>query len=751
MPSTIAVTLQVAQDHGLTGEEYDRILRILGRAPTFEELGVFSVMWSEHCSYKSSRRFLRQLPTTGPEILQGPGENAGIVDVGDGLAIVFKIESHNHPSFIEPYHGAATGVGGILRDVFTMGAQPIASLNSLRFGATDHPRTPYLVKGVVAGIGGYGNSVGVPTVGGEVYFDAGYNGNILVNAFTLGVVRTDRIFRARAAGVGNPVIYVGSRTGRDGIHGASLLASREFDERSEELRPAVQVGDPFTENLLIEACLELMQQDLIVAIQDMGAAGLTSSSVEMAGRGGTGLLLNLDAVPTREEGITSYELLLSESQERMLIVAKAGCEEAVQAIFARWDLQAEIVGQVTDDGLFRAHRRNEEVVRLPVTALTDDAPVYERPAAQPADFLDRQYLDLTSVPLPSDYGQVLVQLLTSPNLASKEWVYRQYDSFVCSNTVVQPGSDAAIIRLKGTPQGIGLTVDCNSRYCLLDPYRGAQIAVAEGARNLAVSGARPVALSDCLNFGNPEKPEVMWQFQRALAGMHDACLALGLAVVSGNVSFYNETEGKAIPPTPTVATVGILTDVTQHVTQWFKHEGDLIVLLGETREELGASEYLSLIHGRVAGAPPVLDLEVERRLQELCLTAAREQLFSSAHDVAEGGLAVALAEACMTQPEDAIGARVTVSGNLRPDALLFGESQSRVLVSLPQDVFPRLQTLAQMADIPLTVLGEVGGTDLDIAEYLRVPVRALQKEWRGALAKQLNLELETRDLEKRGD
>jgi phosphoribosylformylglycinamidine synthase len=738
MSRTIAVTLQVAQDHGLTADEYNRILRTLGRTPTFEELGVFSVMWSEHCSYKSSRRFLRQLPTTGPEILQGPGENAGIVDVGDGLAVVFKIESHNHPSFIEPYHGAATGVGGILRDVFTMGARPIASLNSLRFGAIDHPRTPYLVKGVVAGIGGYGNSVGVPTVGGEVYFDAGYNGNILVNAFTLGVVRTDRIFRARAAGVGNPVIYVGSRTGRDGIHGASLLASREFDERSDELRPAVQVGDPFTENLLIEACLELMQRDLIVAIQDMGAAGLTSSSVEMAGRGGTGLLLNLDVVPTREEGITPYDLLLSESQERMLLVAKAGCEDEVREIFARWDLQAEVVGQVTADGIFRACWQNEEVVSIPVTALTDDAPIYERPATQPADLPERQHLDLMTVPLPGDYGQVLIRLLTSPNLASKEWVYRQYDSFVCGNTVVQPGSDAAVIRLKGTPKGIGLTVDCNSRYCLLDPYCGAQIAVAEGARNLAVSGARPVALSDCLNFGNPEKPEVMWQFQRAIAGMRAACLTLGLAVVSGNVSFYNETEGKAIPPTPTVATVGILADVTQRVTQWFKNEGDFVVLLGETREELGASEYLSLLHGRAAGTPPALDLDREKRLQELCLTAARERLFSSAHDVAEGGLAVALAEACITQPEGVIGARITVTGDLRADALLFGESQSRVLVSLPQVALPRLQELTRSANLPLTVLGEVGGTDLDIAGYLRFPVEMLQREWRTALAQQLN-------------
>lgn len=737
MRRTIAVTPQVAQDHGLTPDEYDHILRVLGRTPTFEEIGVFSVMWSEHCSYKSSRRFLRQLPTTGPEILQGPGENAGIVDVGDGLAVVFKIESHNHPSFIEPHHGAATGVGGIIRDVFTMGARPIASLNSLRFGAIDHPRTPYLIKGVVEGIGSYGNCVGVPTVGGEVYFDEGYNGNILVNAFTLGTVRTDRIFRAKAAGVGNPVMYVGSRTGRDGIHGASLLASREFDAKSEELRPAVQVGDPFTEKLLIEACLELMQQDLIVAIQDMGAAGLTSSSVEMAGRGGMGIRLNLNAIPTREENISPYELLLSESQERMLIVAKAGHEEEVRAIFSRWDLQAEVVGEVTDDGLFRTSWDGEEVTRIPVSALTDEAPVYERPVAQPADLAERQHLDLSTIPLPTDYGQVLLELLSSPNLASKEWVYRQYDSFVCGNTVVQPGSDAAIIRLKGATKGVGMSVDCNSRYCLLDPYRGGQIAVTEGARNLAVSGARPVALSDCLNFGNPEKPEVMWQFQQAIAGMRDACLALGLAVVSGNVSFYNETEGRAIPPTPTIATVGILSDLTKHVTQWFKHPGDLIAVLGETKEELGASEYLATIHGRTVGVPPTLDLVREKRLQDLCLTAAQEQLFSSAHDLAEGGLAVALAEACLTQPEKTIGARVAINSNFRPDALLFGESQSRVLVSFPQASLPRLQELAQTADLPVTVLGEVGGTELEIVGYLRLSVDMLQKEWRTALAQQL--------------
>jgi phosphoribosylformylglycinamidine synthase II len=733
------VTLQLALDHGLTADEYQRILNHLGRTPTFEELGVFSVMWSEHCSYKSSRRFLRQLPTTGPEILQGPGENAGIVDVGDGLAVVFKIESHNHPSFIEPYHGAATGVGGILRDVFTMGARPIASLNSLRFGAVDHPRTPYLIKGVVAGIGGYGNCVGVPTVGGEVYFDAGYNGNILVNAFTLGTVRTDRIFRARAAGVGNPVIYVGSRTGRDGIHGASLLASREFDAKSEELRPAVQVGDPFTEKLLIEACLELMQKDLIVAIQDMGAAGLTSSSVEMAGRGGMGIVLNLDKIPTREESIIPYELLLSESQERMVIVAKAGHEEEVKGIFARWDLQAEVVGQVTDDGLFRTQWHGEEVVRIPVSALTDDAPVYERPATPPINLGERQQLDIASLPLPSDYGQVLLRLLASPNLASKEWVYHQYDSFVCGNTVVQPGSDAAIIRLKGTTKGIGISVDCNSRYCLLDPYRGGQITVAEGARNLAVSGARPVALSDCLNFGSPEKPEVMWQFQQAIAGMRDVCLALGIAVVSGNVSFYNETEGRAIPPTPTVASVGILQDATRHVTQWFKNPGDVIVLLGETQNELGASEYLVTVHGMIAGAPPVLDLEMEKRFQHLCLQAAQERLFSSAHDVAEGGVAVALAEACITRPEGPFGAQVTLPGNLRPDVMLFGESQSRAIVSLPPDKLSRLEQLAHTLQVPYTILGEVGGTELSIANYLRILVSALQHEWRTALARQLNI------------
>ena len=738
--ASIPVDLQLAHDHGLSTDEYDRIVRTLGRTPTFEELGVFSVMWSEHCSYKSSRRFLRRLPTTGPAILQGPGENAGIVDIGDGLAAVFKIESHNHPSFIEPYHGAATGVGGILRDVFTMGARPIASLNSLRFGAVEHPRTPHLLGGVVGGIGGYGNSVGVPTVGGEVYFNPGYNGNILVNAFTLGIAPADRIFRATAAGVGNPVIYVGSRTGRDGIHGASLLASREFDDKSEELRPAVQVGDPFTENILIEACLSLMQQDLIIGIQDMGAAGLTSSSVEMADRGKAGIVLDLDTVPTREAGITPYELLLSESQERMLIVAKEGCEEAVKAVFATWDLQAVVIGEVTDDGLFRTTWRGEEVVRIPVSALTSQAPAYERPVSRPADLASKQRLDLSALPLPTDYAAVLTSLLTTPNLASKEWVYRQYDFLVGGNTVVQPGSDAAIIRLKESDKGLGISVDCNSRYCALDPERGAAIAVAESARNLAVSGARPVALSDCLNFGNPEKPEVMWQFVQAIDGMRAACEALEVAVVSGNVSFYNETDGQAIPPTPTIAMVGIMDTVTQHVTQWFKHPGDRIVLLGETHEELGASEYLATIHHQECGRPPRLDLEREKLLQRVCLQAVQAGLFSSAHDVAEGGLAVALAEACISHPQQTLGARVTLTGDLRPDALLFGESQSRAVVSVRPPDWERLEALLRTSALPFSVLGEVGGTDLEIVGYMKIATAALRQQWQTALAQQLTHE-----------
>ncbi len=731
------VTAEIAAEHGLTAEEWQKICEILGRAPTLEELGVFSAMWSEHCSYKSSRVHLKSLPTTGPHVLQGPGENAGIVDIGDGLAAVFKIESHNHPSFIEPYQGAATGVGGILRDVFTMGARPIANLNSLRFGAVDHPRTPHLVKGVVAGIGGYGNCVGVATVGGEVYFDAGYNDNILVNAFTLGLVRHDRIFRAAASGVDNPVMYVGSHTGRDGIHGASM-ASAEFDEDSDEKRPTVQVGDPFTEKLLLEACLELVESDCLVAIQDMGAAGLTSSSVEMAGRGGLGIEIDLDRVPQREQGMSAYEILLSESQERMLLVAKAGREADVKRIFDKWDLQAAVIGRVADDGMFRARWHGAEVVQIPVEPVSTQAPVYRRPAEEPKNLNELQDLAIASVAEPSDYNHVLLQLLGSPNLCSKRWVYRQYDSLVRGHTVIGPGSDAAVLRIKGSRKGLAVTVDCNSRYCLLDPYVGAVIATCEAARNLVVSGARPLGISDCLNFGNPEKPEVMWQFQQAIAGIRDACLALGVPVVSGNVSFYNDTEGRSIPPTPTIAMVGLLEDVTRCLAQGFRRAGDVIILIGRTREELGGSEYLATVHGLVRGSPPWIDLGFEKRLQAFVRAVAEEGALRSAHDVAEGGLCVALAECCLTSA-DRLGARIDLEQGMRADVLLFGESQSRVIVSVDRQGWPRLRDRAQREGIPVEVIGEVIGDRLEIGDWIDFSIVDLAEVWEGALERALRV------------
>jgi phosphoribosylformylglycinamidine synthase len=733
--SAVAVTAEVAAEHGLTADEYARVTELLRRVPTIEELGVVAVMWSEHCSYKSSRAFLRQLPTQGPQVLQGPGENAGAVDIGDGLAAVFKIESHNHPSFIEPFQGAATGVGGILRDIFTMGARPVANLNALRFGRIDHARTPFLVKGVVGGIGHYGNCIGVATVGGDVYFDAGYDHNILVNAFTLGIAPRDRLFRARAEGVGNPVIYVGARTGRDGIHGASLLASAAFDETSGEKRPAVQVGDPFTEKLLLEACLALMQTDHLVAIQDMGAAGLTSSSLEMAGRGGLGMVLELDRVPLREEGMTPYEILLSESQERMLLVARAGHEAAVQELFARWDLEAAVVGHLTEDGIFRARWQGKEVCALPVAALTDAAPVYRRPAEEPARLEELQRLDVAAVREPADYTHALLTLLESPNLCSREWVYRQYDQLVGGNTVVRPGGDAAVVRVEGTRRALALTVDCNSRYCRLDPYLGAVLAVAEAARNLVAVGARPLAVSDCLNYGNPERPDVMWEFQQGVQGIRDACLAFGTPVISGNVSFYNETEGQSIPPTPMIAMVGLMDDVEMHLTPWWKAEGDAIVLLGRTREELGASEYLAAVHGLVRGAPPWIDLEAEKRLHRVCLEATQQHLLRSAHDVGEGGLAMALIECSFGGP--GLGARVAVERGIRTDALLFGESQSRMLVSVRRRHLGALKDLARREDVPCTVLGETRGRSLVIGDLVELSVEAARERWRRALERRL--------------
>ncbi len=735
------VTVETALQHGLTADEYARIEAALQRAPTIEELGVFSVMWSEHCSYKSSRVYLRGLPTSGPRVLQGPGENAGALDVGDGLAVVFKIESHNHPSFVEPFQGAATGVGGILRDIFTMGARPIANLNSLRFGSVAHPRTPYLVRGVVAGIGGYGNCIGVATVGGEVAFDPGYDHNILVNAFTLGVVATDGIFRARAEGVGNPVMYVGSKTGRDGIHGASLLASAEFDADSESKRPTVQVGDPFAEKLLLEACLELMSPAYsahLVGIQDMGAAGLTSSSVEMAGRAGSGIDLDLSRVPLREHGMTPYDILLSESQERMLLVVHQGSEDVVRELFAKWDLDSAVIGRVTDSGRLRATWEGRQVVDMPIAPLTDGAPVYHRPAVEPAPD-DTSRLVLRELTEPRDYGQVLLQLLESPNLSSREWVYRQYDTYVGGNSVVRPGSDAAVVRLAGTQKGVAMTLDCNSRLCLLDPYVGTVSAVAEAARNLAASGAEPIGVTNCLNFGSPEKPEVMWQFQQAIAGLRDACLAFGTPVVSGNVSFYNETEGRSIPPTPVIGMVGLLDDVSQHVTQWFKGEGDAIVLLGRNREELGGSEYLAVVHHQVRGTLPWIDLDIERRLIRSVLHAAREGILRSAHDVADGGLAVALAECCISGENGPhLGAHIDeLEGGIRADALLFGESHGRIIVSVRRRHLTRLREIARREDVVMAAIGEVRGHRLEIGDLVDLPVATMRERWRGALERTL--------------
>ncbi|HEY1416783.1 MAG TPA: phosphoribosylformylglycinamidine synthase subunit PurL, partial [Myxococcaceae bacterium] len=626
--------------------EYARIQEHLDREPNLLELGIFSVLWSEHCSYKSSRKHLRGFPTSGPRVLVGPGENAGVVDIGGGMAAAFKMESHNHPSYIEPYQGAATGVGGILRDVFTMGARPIASLNSLRFGDPSHPKTAWLLDGVVRGIGGYGNCIGVPTVGGEVAFDESYNGNCLVNAFTVGVLESNRIFKGTASGVGNPILYVGSKTGRDGIHGATM-ASAEFDEDSESKRPTVQVGDPFTEKLLLEACLEIFKTDALVGIQDMGAAGLTSSSIEMAGRAGSGIEIDVAKVPRREEGMTPYEVMLSESQERMLIVAKQGREDEVLRIFHKWDLDAAVIGRVTDDGRVRILDGGKEVANLPVRPLTDGAPLYDRPTRRPPEQDALQAFDPLSVAPGRDHGETLLALLARPTIASKEWLIRQYDHTVRLGAVVRPGpADAAVVRVERTEKGLALAVDCNARFVYLDPFEGARLAVAECARNVSCVGGEPLGLTDCLNFGNPERPEIMWQFAEATRGIATACRELAVPVVSGNVSLYNETEGKAILPTPTVAVVGLLPDVSATCAGVFRKAGDKVAVLGETRGQLGGSEWLLMTAGKIAGRPPTLDAAREKALQSVVRDLVRTRKVSSAHDTSEGGLAVALAECC---------------------------------------------------------------------------------------------------------
>lgn len=729
------ITDEMVAAHNLTPEEYHRASAILGREPTLTELGIFSVMWSEHCSYKSSKVHLQTLPTSGPRILLGPGENAGVVDLGEGLAAVFKMESHNHPSYIEPYQGAATGVGGIIRDIFTMGARPIALLDSLRFGPLGEARNRYLMGGVVAGISGYGNAVGVPTVGGEVGFAEPYSHNPLVNVLCLGIAPVDKLFFGRAAGVGNPVIYVGAKTGRDGIHGATM-ASETFDEKSEERRPTVQVGDPFREKLLIEACLELMQTDALVGIQDMGAAGLTCSSCEMASRAGTGVEIDIRLVPRREEGMTPYEVMLSESQERMLLVARQGAEATVRGIFARYDLDAVVVGRVAGDGMMRVRDGERVVAEIPVKGLVADAPVYRRPVGRPAWQDEVERLDVAAIPLPRDYGKVLLQLLASPAIACKAMVWEQYDHMLFLNTVVGPGADAVVLRVKGTEKGIALATDGNGRYTFLDPFTGGMIAVAEAARNVVASGAEPVAITNCLNFGDPTRPEIMWQFAEAVRGMAAACGALQTPVTGGNVSFYNETTGQAIFPTPIVGMLGILSHLSHATTPTWKEAGDLVVLLGETREELGGSEYLKVCHGLVQGRPPVMDLDLERRVQQCCLEAIRAGVVRSAHDSSDGGLAVALAEACIGGSDQQIGVDVSVPEIVRPDALLFGESQSRIILSLREADLRKLHAIADRHGVQVTPLGRTGGSRLHCrgrSFQMDLPLADMDRAWRGSL------------------
>lgn len=729
------VNATTARSIGLNEEEFERLRKVLGRDPNWTELGITSALWSEHCSYKSSKIYLREFPSEGPRVLQGPGENAGVVDIGHGFVAVFKMESHNHPSFIEPYQGSMTGVGGILRDVFTMGARPIACMDALRFGEIDAPRMRSLVDGVVRGIGDYGNCVGIPTVGGETGFHRSYNGNILVNAFALGVARRDEIFTARASGAGNPILYAGSRTGRDGIHGATM-ASESFDSESEAKRPTVQVGDPFTEKILLEACLEAMRTGAIVAIQDMGAAGLTSSTFEMAGRGGTGIRLDLDHIPLREPGLTPYEMMLSESQERMVLVAQRGREEELVRVFQKWGLEVAVIGEVTDTGRAVLTWQGGIAADIAVTPLTDEAPVYHRLVAEPADLAARWVAP--EVPQPENgLRGALEALLVTPEFASKRWIWEQYDSTVRTNTIQGPGGDAAVLRLKGTPAGLALTCDVNPVYCYLDPFRGGAQAVAEAVRNLATTGAEPVGLTDCLNFGNPERPEISWQFRESVRGMSAACRTLGVPVISGNVSFYNETEGTSIYPTPAVAMVGVIPTLEHLPSTGFQEAGDRIVLLGESRPEFGGAAYLRLLYDLEQGRPPEVDLDGELRLARLLRQLAASGLARTAHDLSEGGLGIALAEACFAG--SGLGAKVTVP---LAGADLFAESQARAIVACAPAQADALLRAAEEAGVPAREIGGVGGSDLVIAtdgETLAAPVATLRTLWETALPLALGL------------
>jgi len=703
------ITAEIVKEHGLSEDEYAIILDRMGRAPNMNELGIFSVMWSEHCSYKSSRIHLGKFPTTGEKVIQGPGENAGVIDIGDGQACIFKMESHNHPSYIEPYQGAATGVGGILRDVFTMGARPIAALNALRFGAHDHPKTRQLVSGVVAGIGGYGNCVGVPTVGGETNFHEGYDGNILVNAMAVGLADADKIFYARGAEPGQPIVYVGSKTGRDGIHGATM-ASAEFDDESEEKRPTVQVGDPFVEKKLIEACLELMATDAIAAIQDMGAAGLTSSSIEMADKGGIGITLDMDKVPQRETNMTTYEMMLSESQERMLVIMKPGREDVAMRIFKKWELDVSVIGQTTDTGRMVLTHKGDVVCDMPIAPLADDAPKYDRPHFAPEA---RAQISANDVAKPAHMGNVLLALMTSPNMASKAWIWSQYDRHVMADTTAssEDPSDAAIVRVHGTNKGIAITTDCTPRYCFADPFEGGKQGVAEAWRNLTAAGADPIAITDCLNFGNPERAEIMGQFVGCVEGMAEACRALNFPVVSGNVSLYNETNGIAIPPTPAVGGVGLIPDLDKRAGFGGMRTGDIVLAVGDTHGVLGASLYLRVIEEREDGGSPPVDLGIEKANGDFVRGQIRSGRLSACHDMSDGGLACAAADMALAS---GIGIKLAHEGKLPMHGFLFGEDQARYLLAADKtDAIAILQD-AKADGIPVQVVGLAGGDAISV-------------------------------------
>jgi phosphoribosylformylglycinamidine synthase subunit PurL len=723
---------EIYKTMGLSTDEFAMVEKILGHLPNYTELGLFSVMWSEHCSYKTSKPVLKKFPVTGEHVLQGPGEGAGIVDIGDDQAVAFKIESHNHPSAIEPYQGAATGVGGIIRDVFSMGARPVAILNSLRFGELDSARTQYLFKEIVAGIAGYGNCIGIPTVGGEIYFDPSYEGNPLVNAMCVGLIDHKDIQKGQAKGTGNTVMYVGAKTGRDGIHGATF-ASEELTEASESKRPAVQVGDPFMEKLLLEACLEVVQSDALIGIQDMGAAGLTSSSAEMASKAGYGIEMNLDLVPQRETGMTPYEMMLSESQERMLLVVTKGREAEIQEIFKKYDLDCVAVGTVTDDKMLRLIHKGEVVADVPADALAEDAPVYQMPSTEPAYYRENQAMK-AEIPAVENVEETLVELLQQPTIASKEWVYDQYDYMVRTNTVVSPGSDAAVVRIRGTRKALAMTTDCNSRYIYLDPETGGKIAVAEAARNIVASGAEPLAITDCLNFGNPEKPEIFWQIEKATDGMSEACTVLKTPVIGGNVSLYNETSGEAVYPTPVVGMVGLVKDIDHITTQAFKNAGDLIYLLGETKDEFGGSELQKLTSGKIFGKAPELDLAVEAKNQNVVLKAIQQGLVASAHDLAEGGLAVALAESAIGS--NGLGVKVNTTGNVV--SALFSESQSRFILTVKKEYQNEFEKLTSALLIGEVIEQPTLQVIHDGETIINTPIETLEKAWRGAIPCLLN-------------